>query len=199
MAEEVSMYTEQQAKREAFYLACKLFGTILGLVAFLWLLSEICKAEPPLGTVYLSRNLDERLNDSPGYWNHVAIYVGQDALVESQIGVGVVRTSLADYSKRAYQVGVLYPRDKAVGERAAAVASSYVGRPYRRLSSFAPNLVPPIVPAILHGTPYGMNCVSTVGDAYAAALGGRFWNLRRPDQFCYLPQVLINQPPGGVR
>lgn len=88
-----------------------------------------------IGTVLISRNLDEIENTSPGYWNHCAIYVGGPIIIESQMNEGVIKTYLDTYMARAYTWFALTPIDSAVGLLAAEKANTLLGLPYRKLSS----------------------------------------------------------------
>jgi hypothetical protein len=54
------------------------------------------------GAVLVSRNVNEQENTSPGYWNHLAVYVGEGYVVESQEGYGVLLTPVQDYISRSY-------------------------------------------------------------------------------------------------
>lgn len=149
----------------------------------------------PAGTVICSRNLNEADNTTPfSFWNHVSVYLGQGYVVEAQEDQGgVILTRLSDFMARPYQVGVLFPRDRRIGERAAAFAKTQIGRPYRRTASLAPLLIPPIVPTLLHGTPDGESCVSQVRKCYEYAIGRPLIGFRVPDDAMYLPQLFTNQ------
>lgn len=77
-------------------------------------------AKLPIGAVLVSRNLDEAENTSPGYWNHLAIHVGMNSVVESQADKGVIKTKLSVYSSRPYApILVLSPLDAKIGAQAA--------------------------------------------------------------------------------
>lgn len=143
------------------------------------------KARPrpdlPVGTIFVTRNLDETLNTSPGYWNHLAIYVGDDRIVESQEQGGVIETHLDQYFARAYASPVLQvPRDPTVGEKAANKAKTLVGLPYRKLSSML---------RVDRREKSGVNCVSVVRISYAAALDKKLPDLRIPDDIFLFKQV----------
>jgi len=165
-----------------------------GMVMFLMCQPAKCAeptpaaAEYPLGTVLFSRNADERLNSTPGYWNHTAIYVGGGWVVESQDGPGVILTPLAEYEARPYQRFqpgqnhvAAFPRNTVVGMRAAATARCYVGTPYLRGSSLP--LVPRAVPWALGRPWYGMNCITVVSASYSSA--GWPWPGRTPDDLYF--------------
>lgn len=130
-----------------------------------------CRGQEPLpGTVYVSRNHDESLNTSPGYWNHLAIYVGSGEIVEAQPETGVAIVKLSDYLVRDYEVIRYLPRTAELGERAAVAARSFVGQPYGKFAS-----VNPIFRFGRH------NCVSVVEAAYDVATNHRWLWIRRPD------------------
>ena len=92
----------------------------------------------PIGSVLASRNADERENDSPGYWNHLAIVVSDTEVVESQPEQGVVRVTLSDYLNRGYKIAALQPRHLEVGKKAAEYAESFVGQSYGYFASIGP-------------------------------------------------------------
>lgn len=114
----------------------------------------------PIGTVLFSTNIDPKQNVTPGIFNHVGIIVDDDQnIVEAQLDEGVILTSWADYKDRPYNWnnwGVLYPRNKEIGIKAAEAAKTYVGRKYAKLSS-------------IRGLKRRMNCVSVVSNAYSEA------------------------------
>lgn len=115
------------------------------------------------GTVLVSRNLDESLNTSPGFWNHLAIVINANVIVEYQAGIvehnqgrGVIRTSLQDYMYRAYHpVLALLPMNNPAGFCAAKRAAELVGlpgRPGREYERFIGR----------HGVKWVRNCVSVI-------------------------------------
>jgi hypothetical protein len=127
-------------------------------------------AEPQLGTVLISRNVDESLNTSPGHWNHLAIYVGEGSIVESQEGKGVILTPLVEYVERKYEWAAIYPVDPEVGKRAAEAAKELVGLPYRKLGTG------------MRRVKQGLNCVGTIVVAESKAIGRKVSGFRIPDQ-----------------
>ena len=54
------------------------------------------------GDLFLTRNVGttEEQNESPGYFNHAAIYVGDNIVVEAQLGKGVLKINLAEFQNR---------------------------------------------------------------------------------------------------
>jgi hypothetical protein len=134
----------------------------IAAVIILKLAALCCAAygELPPGTVLVSRNLDEEDNTTLGHWNHLAIVATDGSIIESQIGKGVQKVTLAEYQSRPYSPPLaLVPCAPEVGQRAAAKAESLVGLPYRPYSSIFRR----------QGElrqKLGFNCVSPVKAAY---------------------------------
>lgn len=134
--------------------------------------------QPPLGSLFISRNTNEADNTSPGYWNHLAIWLGNGQIGESQVGQGTIVTPLDDYLARPYTYGVLIPRQKYLiaGEMAAGIAKRLIGKRYGKLSSYRPRQ-----------QTNRMNCVTyAYGVPWRMSLrqlfpGERFGNVRIPD------------------
>lgn len=139
----------------------------------------------PLGTVFVCRNLDESLNTSPGYWNHLAILVNADTVVESQQSQGVIETPLSAFYQRGYNLGVIFPRSKEMGEMAAKFAKQEVGRPYGKISSIGPFWR------------FGRrNCVSVIERVYArAAQKLKLIGVWKPDKILYRRDLFTDQVP----
>lgn len=118
-------------------------------------------AKPPIGTVLVSRNIDERENTSPGsYWNHTAIMVSSDYIVEAQPGRGVIYTHWSEYERRPYSRVVIFrPWSEYAGNLAAHRAQLMVGQRYAPYASAWP-FNGPIRQRL------GSNCVSTIEIAY---------------------------------
>lgn len=117
----------------------------------------------PLGSVLVSRNLDEKQNHGYGHWNHLAIVVSSTELVEAQADRGVIRTPLAEYLTRPYAPPLaLLPCDRAAGIRAARKAESYVGLPYSKLGS----VLRMKARQLQRGERPAVNCVVPVKAAY---------------------------------
>ena len=140
----------------------------------------------PLGTVLVSRNKDEKDNTSPGYWNHLAVYVGDGCVVESQAKTGVVKTTLAEYRKRDYNWFPLFPRDAKVGERAAKKAIKLIGTPYHQRSSIR-----------RHIPKKGANCVSVVKEIYFGQQP--FRKLTKPDDICHFKKTFTRELPEPIQ
>jgi len=98
--------------------------------------SFACELMP--GDVFLTRNLKEEDNMTPGWYNHSAIYVGNEQVVEAQYGQGVIVTPLKTFWERYPYVVVL--RCKTLDEEKRAiliqVAKGLVGRPYNIFGSW---------------------------------------------------------------
>jgi hypothetical protein len=141
----------------------------------------------PVGTVLVSRNKIEAQNTSPGYWNHLAVYVGRNIVVESQESAGgVIATSLQDYLARDYIWFPLFPVDLASGEKAAAKAQSLVGLPYRQISSML---------QLDRKEEKGANCVSVAKISYRYADGDKaVKSLHKPDDAEHLSILTKTDP-----
>ncbi len=148
--------------------------------------------DTPLGAVFVSKNIIESQNSGFWfYWNHHAIYVGDTdgdgigEVVEAQsgpyYGYGVIKTPVTEYLNRPYRIVVFYPRKLETGIKAAEIAKTFIGRPYRPYSSVVPRAIPKVVPSLLHGTPDGMNCVSVTRDSYEGATGRVLIGYQNPD------------------
>jgi hypothetical protein len=133
----------------------------------------------PVGAVFVSRNWDERDNNSPGFWNHLCVYVGNGSVVESQDYSGVHEISFAEYRARPQHVMVIFPRTPELGQAAAARARSLLGLPYFRFSSVV------LFPRPLER---GLNCVTVVEASYGV-------RLRVPDDIFRTNGVFATSPP----
>ena len=121
------------------------------------------------GTVLCSRWNDESQNTTLGHWNHLAIYVGGNEVVEAQPDKGVIKVPLAEYLARQMQVKRFAPRTAAIGAVAADRAKSFVGQEYGYLTSVGPFWM------------FGRkNCVAVVEQAYRP-MTGPVLGIRRPD------------------
>ena len=117
----------------------------------------------PIGSVFISRNLKEDDNSSPGFWNHVSIYIGDNSIVEAYgEQLGVIQTSLDEYKQRDYEYFVRYPKNKEIGKRAAIQAVKLIGSPYRYISSIFRRM---------RRDEKGESCVSVIRKAYYRASG----------------------------
>jgi len=114
------------------------------------------------GDVFVTRNADESDNTTPGFWNHVAVYVGQDVygkhlVVEGQIAPGkVIYSQLSEFIARYPHIRLLRLR---MGNTQTFVdtAIRQIGTPYRKLASF---------PVFLRPPERGNNCLSVVRRCY---------------------------------
>lgn len=146
------------------------------------------------GTVLMSRNADENENTSPGFWNHLAIIVSDDDIVEAQAGIvehgqgrGVIITKVSDFMSRDYGQVIAYePRNPQMGVGAAKRARALVGRPHapgasvlRRPGRKRPNA--------------GQNCVSVVKVAWGTTVT-RIRNIVIPDGFARVAGSSFKDP-----
>lgn len=130
------------------------------------------QVEWPAGTILVSRNKDDSQNKTPGYQNHLAMYLGKGVIVESQEKIGVVQVSFEEYKKRPYDWFPFFPLQEQIGQRAADKAKTLIGIPYRKLSSLFPE-------ELIEER--GLNCVSVIRVSYAYALGHPLPDLKLPD------------------
>lgn len=145
----------------------------------------------PTGTVFISRNADERENTSPGFWNHLAIKNG-DHIVEAQQGRGVIRTSFVDFLTRDYsQILAQEPNNLQEGFVAGSTAESLVGLKFR-LTSSIPGRDWPLLMRVR-----GVNCDSVIRYSERKATGERLRTLRIPDRALQHPEIF--RPPIRVR
>jgi hypothetical protein len=142
----------------------------------------------PAGTVLVSRNKIESENKSPGYWNHLYLYIGDSEGVESQEGQGVIKTSLKTYLSRDYEWFPVFPEDEAIGRIAAAEAPNLLGLPYSAFSSML---------RVDRNEEKGLNCVSVVRVCYSKALGHSLPKLKKPDDILEMTDVFTKQ--GGLK
>ncbi len=142
------------------------------------------RIEWPAGTVLVSRNKDEAKNKTPGFENHLAMYLGKGVLVESQEKLGVVQVSFEQYKSRHYDWFPLFPLQESIGQRAADKAKTLVGIPYRKLSSLFPE-------ELIEER--GLNCVSVIRVSYVYALGHPLPDLKLPDDILVLKDVFTRK------
>jgi len=128
------------------------------------------------GDIVITRNegSDEDENATPGYWNHVGIYVGDDRMVEAQApgwGGKVLTSNRIEYMKRYPIIVVKRSLTHAQGVLAAEDAKKSVDTIYRKIASLF---------IFLRKRERGENCVSVVRRAYMEATG-RDPKWRTPD------------------
>lgn len=104
------------------------------------------------GDILLTRNPREEDNSSPGYINHAAIYIGNDKVVESQEGSGVIISPLDEFTSRYNYIIVVRYRG-AYNSSAAKIAEVAASKqvPYWKLAS---------VFVFMRSWERGENCVS---------------------------------------
>jgi len=132
------------------------------------------------GDLFVTRNATEEENSSPGYWNHLAIYVGEGLVVEAQQGQGVIYSELPEFLSRYPQIRVLRLRI-GDGQVIADEACRHVGTPYALLAS---------LPRWMRRTERGNNCVSIARRAFIPAVG-RDPQWFKPDEAVADPRIEI--------
>ncbi len=116
------------------------------------------------GDILLTRNWDKRDNTTPGYWNHAAVYIGNDKVVESQVRQGVIVTSLDVFWARYPRIRVVRPLKQTLmtAERMTRMANQFRGVKYRKIATIGPRL---------KRYRRSENCVSLVRKCYFAGFG----------------------------
>jgi uncharacterized protein YycO len=115
-----------------------------------------------VGDIFLTHNTDEVGNDSPGYWNHAAMYIGGDIVIEAQDTTGVITVRLEDFKRRYPEWIRMRCKDKGAAQRAADAAYTFVGSAYHKMASIFLRF---------RRKSKGENCVSVVRKAYKEATG----------------------------
>ena len=107
------------------------------------------------GDVFLTRNKVGGAwgNETPGHWNHAALYVGNGAIIEAQGESGVVMFTVASFKERYPEYKILRPIDPDMGLQAARNAHNYLGAPYRTTASLF---------YFLRDTKDGENCLTVI-------------------------------------
>ena len=132
--------------------------------------------EPQLkaGDIFLTRNAGgEQFNESPGYYNHTAIFANGNWVVEAQaIFDKVIAVPVWYFFERYPEILVLRPRDPNVATTTAAYAFNLIGRNYTKLESIRP----------LWRWHSGDSCVTVVRRIYNQVTGiDHKWRI--PDDF----------------
>ena len=114
------------------------------------------------GDILITRNKPGN-NDSPGYWNHTSLYVGQEIIVEAQGEPYncVKETNLNTFINFYPEILVLRTDSEYIANKASIFARAMVGTEYWRLSSIFRHL---------RRNSRGTNCVGLVRRAYKDAL-----------------------------
>lgn len=117
-----------------------------------------------IGDVFLCRNdgKDESQNQSPGYFNHAAIYIGEGLIEEAQFSYGVIRVKAKNFFDRYPIIVQVRHRDEKIGEKAGEIAKKYLGNSYWKISSIFLNL---------RNNKRGDNCIGLVRRCYFDASG----------------------------
>lgn len=117
------------------------------------------------GDLMLTRNAGgEDINQSPGWWNHAAIYAGNGQVVEAQAGKGVIVTPFKEFCNRYPYIMVLRPKGLCCHRLFVItdIAKRSVGRPYNLRAS---------TKVLFFNFRQGDNCVSLVRSCYEYAYG----------------------------
>jgi len=124
------------------------------------------------GDILATRNTDEVGNDSPGWWNHLAILSVNGWVVEAQWKPdAVIAVPVGNFLERYPEILAFSVVSDADQLKVAEAAIIFVGLPYRRVASLFPRWRRPFL---------GENCVSVVRKTIIKATG-RDPGWRRPD------------------
>ena len=137
------------------------------------------------GDFILTRNLKEEDNTSPGYWNHCAIYIGDNHIVEAQAGPNaVIMSDLTEFFNRYPQIIVLRVTDEdSMAAKMVEEGKALVGTPYRKIASIFNSL---------RNSRRGENCVTVVRKCYLTAFTiDPGW--RRPDDVKNFGQIIYEK------
>lgn len=117
------------------------------------------------GTIILTNNIDPERNGGYGRFNHAAISIGSDKIVESLSETGVVTNNLENliFHPETNEFIFLVPKNLSLGSAAALAAYELNGVKYRFLSS--------ITRFTQRNIKKGLSCISTVRHAYKKAFG----------------------------
>ena len=142
---------------------------------------------PKAGDIFLTRNAREEDNNSPGRWNHVALYAGNYQVVEAQEAPNqVIVSDMSEFLNRYPEililriitVGQIYqshdvPIDEIVKDNLlleyltgtypidmVREARKLIGKPYRKIASIF---------KFMRGSWRGENCVSLVRKSFKRA------------------------------
>ena len=118
------------------------------------------------GDFLLTINANESENVTPGYWNHCAVFAGEDRVIEAQRDPGhVIVSYLPEFWKRYPKILILRlksPGSPALADRMVQSANSLIGKDYRALVSRFRRLN--------RGERRGVNCVIVVRRAFRDAM-----------------------------
>jgi len=136
-----------------------------------------------IGDILLTRHADEEKNTSPGHWNHAAMYVGDNTIVEAQARPDAVLTvDWPTFYHRYAEIAVFrsyYPAE--VRNKMGEAARTLLGSLYRKYASIF---------RWLRSSTKGENCVSTVRKAFKQATGfDPRW--KKPDDIYEDPNLWI--------
>lgn len=112
------------------------------------------------GYFLLTRNTEEVGNNSPGFWNHVAIVGHDNWVIEAQQEPNsVIKVPGQFFWERYPEILVLKPRGD-IGDSIAKAAESLIGVRYRKIASIF---------NFMRRSERGENCVSVARKAYLLA------------------------------
>jgi len=123
------------------------------------------------GDVLITRNAREEDNNSPGYWNHASIYVGNGEVIEAQDVPyeRVICSEWDEFYNRYPKIVILRHLKVGVGDKAAKHARKFLGVPYRAIASIFRRL---------RKISRGENCVSVVRKSMQKATGRKIvWRI----------------------
>ena len=148
----------------------------LGLTLATIVNNKLYANEPILkaGDILLTRNAGgEQFNESPGYYNHTAIFAGGNWVVEAQaIFDKVIAVPVWYFFERYPEILVLRPKDAEIAIRTSSYAHNLIGRNYTKLESIRP----------LWRWHSGDSCVTVIRRIYNQVTGIDYkWRI--PDDF----------------
>ena len=143
------------------------------------------------GDIFVTRNLKEEDNTSPGYWNHSAIYVGEDTIVEAQPDPNkVITIGVQEFYDRYPYVAILrvnHPKGADLGKQASLIAKASVNTTYKKFASVFRHL---------RKAERGENCVSVVRRAWSKVLKVNISWWKTPDGIYKTPIFKIVHTKG---
>lgn len=87
------------------------------------------------GDLFLTRNRLLIHNLTPGFFNHTAIYVGYNLVVEAQVRKGIIHSSLNEFINRYPTLLVVRYKNGDYNDVAGAYARNFVGKYYKKKAS----------------------------------------------------------------
>lgn len=133
------------------------------ILFFCLLFASTVLGEIPIypGNVLITRNASN--NRSLGYWNHCAIYIGDNKVIEAQIKPGkVIVSELNEFWGRYPNILLIKIIDDKQSLEAVNKAKELIGAKYRPAASMF---------CVLRDKSAGENCVSVVRKCYISGTG----------------------------